>query len=71
MTDALIEKICAAQKRMGLLSEVRLFVKQVIRILDMAEQGEPPGEDLTDQIVASQREVEQEKVEQLQPKWDS
>ncbi len=71
VTDELIEKICAAQKRMGLLSEVRLFVKQIIRILDMAEQGEAPGEDLAEQIVASQREVEQEKVEQLQPKWDS
>ncbi len=71
VTDELIEKVCAAQKRMGLLSEVRLFVKQVIRILDMAEQGEAPGEDLAEQIVASQREVEQEKVEQLQPKWDS
>lgn len=71
VTDALIENICAAQKRMGLLSEVRLFVKQVIRILDMAEQGETPGDDLAEQIVASQREVEQEKVEQLQPKWDT
>ena len=71
VTDELIKKICAAQKRMGLLSEVRLFVKQIIRILDMAEQGEAPGEDLAEQIVASQREVEQEKVEQLQPKWDS
>ena len=71
VADDLIEKICAAQKRMGLLSEVRLFVKQVIRVLDMAEQGEPPGADLTEQIVASQREVEQEKVEQLQPKWDT
>jgi hypothetical protein len=55
---------------MGLLSEVRLFVKQVIRILDMAEQGEAVGEDLTEQILTSQREVEQEKVEKLQPKWD-
>ena len=71
VTDDLIEKICTAQKRMGLLSEVRLFVKQVIRILDMAEQGETPGDDLAEQIVASQREVEQEKVEQLQPKWDT
>lgn len=70
--EGLIENICAAQKRMGLLSEVRLFIKQVIRILDMAEQGTPPDEeaDLTEQLVASQREMEQEKVEQLQPKWD-
>jgi hypothetical protein len=68
----LIEKICKNQKKMGLLSEVRLFVKQIIRILDMAEQGENPDEiDLTEHIVASQQEIEQEKVEQLQPKWDS
>ena len=73
VNEGLIKKQCAAQKRMGLLSEVRLFIKQVIRLLDMAEQGEAPDEeeDLTEQIVASQREVEQEKVEQLQPKWDS
>ena len=71
--DELIKKICAAQKRMGLLSEVRLFIKQVIRYLDMAEQGEPPNEeeDLGEQVAASQREMEQEKVEQLQPKWDA
>jgi hypothetical protein len=71
VTDDLLENICMAQQRMGLLSEVRLFVKQVIRVLDMGEQGESPGEDMAGQIVASQREVEQEKVEQLQPKWDS
>lgn len=61
------------QKRMGLLSEVRLFVKQIIRVLDMAEQGGAPLEDLdlAEEIIASQQEVEQEKVEQLQPRWDS
>jgi hypothetical protein len=71
--EALIKKMCAAQKRMGLLSEVRLFIKQVIRMLDMAEQGEAPDAeaDLTEQLLASQREVEQEKVEQLKPKWDA
>jgi hypothetical protein len=39
----------------------------------MAEQGTPPDEDfdLTDQILSSRREMEQEKLEQLQPKWDS
>ena len=58
---------------MGLLSEVRLFIKQVIRILDMAEQGTPPGMDfdLTEQIVTCRQEMEQEKTEQLQPKWDT
>ena len=71
--EELIEQICANQKRMGLLSEVRLFIKQVIRILDMAEQGTPPDEDfdLTEQMISSRHEVEQEKIEQLQPKWDT
>lgn len=73
VSDELIEKICMNQKRMGLLSEVRLFVKQIIRVLDMAEQGGAPLEDLdlAEEIIASQQEVEQEKVEQLQPRWDS
>ncbi|MDR3567414.1 MAG: DUF2791 family P-loop domain-containing protein [Syntrophobacteraceae bacterium] len=71
--EDIIEKICAHQKRMGLLSEVRLFIKQVIRILDMAEQGTPPGMDfdLTEQIVTCRQEMEQEKTEQLQPRWDT
>lgn len=71
--EELLKKMCATQKRMGLLSEVRLYIKQVIRILDMAEQGVPPDEDLdmTEQLVVSQREMEQEKVEQLQPTWDA
>ncbi len=71
--EALLKKMCAAQDRMGLLSEVRLYIKQVIRILDMAEQGVLPDEDLdmTEQLVVSQREMEQEKVEQLQPTWDA
>jgi hypothetical protein len=70
--DKLLEDICKNQEKMGLLSEVRLFVKQVIRILDMAEQGEDPAEtlDLTEHIVSSQQEMEQEKMEQLQPSWD-
>ena len=72
VTDQLLEDICKNQEKMGLLSEVRLFVKQVIRILDMAEQGKEPIEtlDLTEHIVSSQQEMEQEKMEQLQPSWD-
>ncbi|MFH1075947.1 MAG: BREX system ATP-binding domain-containing protein [Pseudomonadota bacterium] len=70
--DQLLEDICENQKKMGLLSEVRLFVKQVIRILDMAEQGKNPVEalDLSEHIIVSQQEMEQEKMEQLQPSWD-
>jgi hypothetical protein len=71
--DGLIEQICENQKRMGLLSEVRLFVKQIIRCLDMAEQGEPPDEttDFAERVVEAQRELEQEKMEQFEPKWDA
>ncbi|MEA3467256.1 MAG: BREX system ATP-binding domain-containing protein, partial [Thermodesulfobacteriota bacterium] len=71
--DKLLLDICANQKKMGLLSEVRLFVKQVIRLLDMAEQGEDVSNnlDLDEHIVSSQQELEQEKVEKLQPSWDN
>jgi hypothetical protein len=52
---------------------VRLFIKQIIRYLDMAEQGESVGEgvDFGSEITAAQREMEQEKMEQMQPRWDS
>jgi len=71
--EELIARICETQKRMGLLSEVRLFIKQVIRVLDMAEQGIPLDErlDLTEQILAGSREMEEEKMEQMQPRWDA
>ena len=70
--DDLLIGICKNQKKMGLLSEVRLFVKQVIRLLDMAEQGEDVTQnvDLAEHIVSSQQEMEQEKIEKLQPSWD-
>ncbi len=71
--DKLLLDICENQKKMGLLSEVRLFIKQVIGLLDLAEQGEkiPENTDLTEHIVTSQQELEQEKVEKLQPSWDN
>ncbi|MBF0467493.1 MAG: DUF2791 family P-loop domain-containing protein [Desulfamplus sp.] len=69
--DELIDQICINQKRMGVLSEVRLFIKQVIRVLDMAEQGESTEQmDIKQQIVETRREMESEKVEHLQPSWD-
>ena len=72
MSDTFIEEICDTQQRMGLLSEVRLFIKQVIRSLDMAEQGETMDEtDIASQMTQSQQEMEQEKLDQLQPSWDS
>ena len=70
--DQLMEQICLNQKRMGVLSEVRLFIKQLIRVLDMAEQGESTDNmDMKQQIVETRREMEAEKVEQIQPSWDS
>lgn len=71
--DRLLEDICENQKKMGLLSEVRLYVKQVILLLDMAEQGIDVANklDLDEHIVSSQQEMEQEKVEKLQPSWDN
>ncbi|MCD4719483.1 MAG: ATP-binding protein [Desulfobacula sp.] len=72
VTDELIEEICTNQKQMGVISEVRLFIKQLINILDMAEQGESPEDmDMGKQIVETIREMETEKMEQLQPSWDS
>jgi len=72
MTDAFIQQVCETQQRMGLLPEVRLFIKQIIRYLDMAEQdGTLEGVDLTDQIVATQKEIAQEHVGQPPPRWDA
>jgi hypothetical protein len=48
-----------------------LFIKQIVRYLDMAEQdGTLEVVDLTDQIVASQKEIAQERIAQP-PKWDA
>lgn len=70
--DELLENICLSQKRMGMLSEVRLFIRQLIRIFDMAEQGGSPEEmDMDREIVEARRELEAQKIEQLQPTWDS
>jgi hypothetical protein len=73
MTDAFIQQVCETQQRMGLLPEVRLFIKQIVRYLDMAEQdGSLEGIDLTDQIVATQKEIAQERAGAEQPpKWDT
>ncbi len=71
MTDAFIQQICDTQHRMGLLPEVRLFIKQIIRYLDMAEQdGTLEGIDLTAQMVDTQKEIAQERLAQP-PKWDA
>ncbi len=70
--DKILEDICTNQKRMGILSEVRLYIKQVIRILDMAEQGQLPEEiEMEQQIQETKKEMEAEKLEQVQSSWDN
>ena len=72
VTDSVMEQICAGQKRMGVISEVRLFVKQLISILDLAEQGKSPKDiDMARHMVETRHEMEAEKVKQMQPTWDS
>ena len=72
VSDEILERICSNQKRMGVISEVRLFIKQLIHLLDMAEQGESPENlDMGQQMVETRREMEAEKIEQLQPSWDN
>ncbi|WP_321493035.1 BREX system ATP-binding domain-containing protein [uncultured Desulfobacter sp.] len=72
VTDKVIEDICANQKKMGVISEVRLFIKQLIGVLDLAEQGQSPQElDLARQMVETRKEMEAEKMKQMEPSWDS
>jgi hypothetical protein len=71
VTDELMEQICSNQKRMGVISEVRLFIKHLIHILDMAEQGQSPQDmDMGRQMMETMQEMETEKIEKLQPSWD-
>ena len=68
----LIASMCAAQEEMGVLSEVRLFIKQMIRCLDITEQGNAMDEsNLHENLLASQKETEVEKTHQLEPAWDA
>lgn len=72
LPDKFLEDICEQQKKMGLLNETRLYIKQLIRLYDLAEQGNLKEElNLAEHIVSSQKEVEQDKVEGLQSDWDS
>jgi hypothetical protein len=72
VTDAFLEQVCETQQRMGLLAEVRLYIKQIIRYLDMAEQeGTLEDVDMADQVVATQREIADEHHAAQQPAWDT
>lgn len=68
----LIEEICKKQEEMGVLNEVRLFIKQIIRYLDMTEQGKSKEDfDLIENLLTSQKETEKEKADRLEPAWDA
>ena len=71
VTDKVIQDICDNQKRMGVISEVRLFIKQLIGVLDLAEQGQSPEDmDMARQMVETRKEMEEEKMKQMEPSWD-
>lgn len=68
----LIANMCEKQEEMGALSEVRLFIKQMIRCLDITEQGSAMGEsNLLENLLESQKEINIEKTHQLEPAWDA
>lgn len=70
--DSVITEMCVQQERMGVMSEVRLFIRQLIRALDMAEQGQAIGqEELGANLMAAQGEIEQERAAALTPRWDA
>ncbi|MGL5263358.1 MAG: BREX system ATP-binding domain-containing protein [Candidatus Rhabdochlamydia sp.] len=68
----LIASMCEKQEELGVLSEVRLFIKQVIRCLDITEQGNAINEsNLLENLLESHKEIEIEKTRQLEPVWDN
>ena len=70
--DDFIVRMCEQQEEMGALSEVRLFIKQMIRCLDITEQGHAMSEsNLLENLLESQKETEIEKTRQLEPAWDA
>ena len=72
VTDDFIIKACETQQRAGLLAEVRLYIKQVIRYLDMAEQdGTLEGVDPTEQLVAAQHDIAASQDGEPRPAWDA
>lgn len=71
ISENLIADMCIKQEEMGILSEVRLFIKQMIRFLDMAEQGHAVQDfNFTENLLASHKEMELEKTQKFEPAWD-
>jgi hypothetical protein len=72
VSENLIANMCKKQEEMGILSEVRLFIKQMIRFLDMAEQGHVTQDfNFTENLLVSHKEMELEKTQKLEPAWDA
>ena len=72
VSNDLIIRMCEKQDEMGALSEVRLFIKQMIRCLDLTEQGNSMNEsNLLENLLESQKETKIEKTRQLEPAWDA
>jgi P-loop Domain of unknown function (DUF2791) len=72
VSSDLIATMCEQQEQMGALSEVRLFIKQMIRCLDITEQGNAMSEsNLLENLLESQKQTEIEKTCQLEPAWDA
>lgn len=68
----LIASMCEKQEEMGVLSEVRLFIKQMIRCLDITEQGNAMDlSNLLENLLQSHKEMEIEKTCKLEPAWDA
>ncbi len=72
ISDSLTEEMCQKQEELGVLSEVRLFIKQMIRFLDMAEQGNIMQDyKLVENLLESHKEMEMEKAQRFEPAWDA
>jgi hypothetical protein len=68
----LIASMCEKQEEMGVLSEVRLFIKQMIRCLDITEQGNAVGaSNILENLLESHKEMAIEKTRELEPAWDA
>ncbi len=72
VSNDLIANICKTQEDLGVLSEVRLFIKQMIRCLDITEQGNTMDDsNLMENLLETQKANDLEKAQQLEPAWDS
>jgi hypothetical protein len=70
VSNDVIAEMCKQQEGMGVLTEVRLFIKQMIRYLDMAEQGNGI-EGIIENLLTSQKEMDVEKTKQFESAWDA